>query len=300
MINAPTAGILFGLSAAVLQSASYLFSRRFVLRHQNATLRLLVASHLWMALMAIVIYPFARSPDMPPVMTYIGPLLGSAGFYMAGQAGLFALMRHTQASRVAPLLGLKLLVLAVIVTGFMGQSLSLNQWGSVGLCVLAAFLIQTAGVRLTWQALAWLALACLGYSLSDLSITRLVHALHPIPKFHASVIGVCLSYAVCGLVALPLWRLAGISRNGIPWGPALPFAGFWFASMVVLYACFGLVGALYGNILQSTRGLISVLFGYALSRAGFHELEEPQSRRVLIQRTAAAALMFTAIWLFHA
>jgi len=299
MEHSPIAGVVFGLAAAILQSASYVFSRLFVVRHANATARLLITSHIWMGIMAVVVFPFVWTSAIPSPSSFAVPLVSASFYYALGQAGLFVLMRHTQASRVAPLLGLKILVLAAIATLFLGQVLLIHQWSAVVLCVVAALLLNSSGARLPVAALFWLAVACIGYSLSDINITRLVHSLAPLPRFHASVVGVCLSYALCGLVALCLLPFSGIQRSASDWRYAFPFAFFWFTSMIVLFTCFGLVGPVYGNILQSTRGIISIVMGVMLARAGFLHLEEQVSRRLLMQRVAAACLMVTAIALFH-
>ena len=292
-------GIGAGLAAAVCQSGSYVFSRLAVLRHHGIS-QLMVTAHLVMGLAAGVILPFAWTASVPPWTTYALPLLGSAVFYMLGQLGLFLLMRNVHASRVAPLLGLKLVVLAVITTTFLHQSLAISQWSATALCVAAALMLNYSGTALSPASLGCLALACVSYSLSDLSIAVLVRSLRSLPMLHASILGVCLSYLLCGFAALALIPLLGVRRTVGDWHLATPFAACWFLAMVFLYACFGTVGALYGNILQSTRGLISVLLGAVLARMGWLTLESRVSRVVLMRRIAAAGLMSVAIWLFQA
>ena len=53
------------------------------------------------------------------------------------------------------------------------------------------------------------------------------------------------------------------------------------------------------DILQSARGLISVVFGAASALAGHRQIEERVSRRRLAQRILAALLMTLAVWLFQ-
>ena len=83
------------------------------------------------------------------------------------------------------------------------------------------------------------------------------------------------------------------------WLHALPFAATWLLSMVFLYACFAFVGPVFGNILQSTRGIISIVLGAGLARLGLEHLEQKVSRPVLRQRIGAAILMCAAVWLFQ-
>ena len=79
---------------------------------------------------------------------------------------------------------------------------------------------------------------------------------------------------------------------------ALQYAAAWLGSMVALYACFGTVGVVFGNILQSTRGIMAVVAGALLAQLGWHDLEDRVDRATLLRRLAAAGLMTAAITLF--
>jgi hypothetical protein len=65
-----------------------------------------------------------------------------------------------------------------------------------------------------------------------------------------------------------------------------------------LFACFGLIGVVHGNIVQSTRGLISIGIGYLLARAGHAHIEERVSRATMLRRVVAGVLMLLAVALF--
>ena len=91
----------------------------------------------------------------------------------------------------------------------------------------------------------------------------------------------------------------GVTFTPGDWLYALPFAAAWLLSMVFLYACFALIGPVFGNILQSTRGILSIVLGAGLARLGVEHLEERVPRAVLLQRIGAALLMCIAVWLFQ-
>ena len=291
-------GILFGLGAALCHSLSYLFSRLFVIRRSDAVIRLLVASHLIMGVISLVLLPFAWSPELPALGEYWLPLLGSSLFYLAGQAGLFYLVTDTDSSRIAPMLGFKIVVLAVVCVLFMGQHLAGRQWIAVGLSVMATLALSQSGGAMPFRTILWLAATCTAYSRSDLSIAAVGKALAPLSPLHASIVGVCFSYILSGVVVLALLPWTGGARVLADWTYALPFAIAWLLAMVCLYACFGLVGPIYGNILQSTRGIISIVIGVYLAKLGMEHLEQRVSRIVLLRRVGAAVLMCVAIWLF--
>jgi len=293
-------GITLGLGAAAVQSVAYVLSRLYVQRRAKSIVDLMVASHLMMGLGCVVALPFLRSAATPSWRTWIGPLLVTAGFYLVGQIGLFYLMRRIEASRVAPLLALKLVAIAAMTVGFqLGPPLSRAQWGAVTLCVLAAFSLNRAGRRLDAPSAGWLVVTCLGYSLSDLGIVRLVQALQPLSWLHASVLGACLCYALCGAIALTAAPFVGDRESRREWVHAWPYAVVWFGGMLLLFGCFAMVGPVFGNILQSTRGPMSVVIGAYAARRGLERIEQPVSREVLWRRLAAAVLMTAAIALFR-
>ena len=185
-------GMLFGVAAAFGQSMSYIFSRAYVIRHPRAPGTLMVSSHLIIGVGALVVLPFAWTPDVPPLAVYIRPLLGTACFYAIGQAGLFLLMQRIGASRVAPLLGFKIVLLAFIAVVFMGEDLSFRQGLAVVLCFGATLMLSRSGTPFSVPGLLCLFGTCLGYSLSDLNIQALTRSLEPLPRVHAAVYGAAL------------------------------------------------------------------------------------------------------------
>lgn len=293
-----TIGIVSGLLAAIFQSGSYVFSRLFVVRREDGVVRLLVTSHLLMGAVSLALLPVAWRPGVAPLPAWAWQAAGVSGFYLLGQAGLLFVMRTTEASRVAPLLGFKIVVLAVITVVFLRRHLTWEQWGAVGLCVTATLALNFSGVSLPLRGAAWMVFTCVNYSLSDLSIEQLVGALGPPSRFEASVLGTALSYTLCGAVALALLPLVRRRIEARDWLQAAPFALCWLAAMVCLFICFGAIGPVYGNILQATRGIFSILAGVWLASMGWLHLEQPTRRWVLVRRLAAAVLMVAAIWLF--
>ncbi len=290
-------GILLGLGAAILQSLSYLFSRDYVVRRDRAAMRLLVISHVLMGVVSLVLLPFVYPHDAPPLRTYFWEVVGVAGFYLLGQAGLFLVLQRTDASRISPLLGLKVLILAAISAAFLAKDILPLQWAAVGLSVLAAMVLASAGGRLSAKALAGVLGVCLFYSLSDLSIQAAVNAMAPVGRLHASVAVLSMSYIACGVFGLPLlpWTGVGTRRD---WRHAVPFAATWYGAMACLFACFAVIGVIPGNILQSLRGPISVFLGAAVAHLGHAHLEARISRWTLLRRGLAALLMVAAVALY--
>jgi uncharacterized membrane protein len=303
------AGSLLGFFTALCQSSSYVFSRLYVLRRNGSVLGLLVLAHVIMGIISFTLIPLASPPWLPPFWDYAFELAGVAGFYLVGQIALFTALRRVEGSRVSPLLGLKIVILAAINSIFLSHTLDFQQWLAVGLAVAAAFALATAGGRLPYRAGLNILISCMGYSFSDLSIRAMVDVMVAnqtdtlFIRLHASVAGMCLAYVVCGLVAVVVMLGLSIQNNGArrvlkDWRYALPFTASWYLSMIGLFGCFGTVGVVFGNILQSTRGVISLLLGALVAWLGHVHLESKQTRRTLLLRVLAAMLMTLAIALY--
>jgi drug/metabolite transporter (DMT)-like permease len=304
-------GIVTGLSAAFCQSLCYLSARHYVQRRpdaKGASNELLVLSHVWMGIFSLIILPFCLPNSWNILLAVAQPLVISTIMYLAGQFCLTLSLKHVEASRVSPLLGFKIVVLAAIAA-FLPQphlpgtpdipiGLTWMQWLAVALCITAAIALSYSGSRLRPRAMFIIAGACIGYSLSDWNITLLVVGT---AKFcspaAAPLLATALSYLFCGLIALLFLPGMG-TRNPRAWRDAIPFSILWFLAMIFLFICFGLISTLAGNILQSTRGLISILLGSLFVYWGHHHIEPLHAKGVFIRRLAAGVLMFLAVTLY--
>jgi len=303
-------GVAAGLAAAFFSALSYLVSRHHGVRQRaqgrrRSALRLLVLAHQIMAAVCIPAALVAWPRGVPCTAAVAAALAGSVGFYLLGQASIFAALARAEASRVSPLLGLKIVMLAAIVSFGLGHPLDGRQWLAVGLSVAAAAALQAGGGAIPPGPLLLVLAAAFCFAVADLTIVAAIDAIvaaanaaaAPIGRLHAAGLAMALTYAVCGAVFLPLVpRVRPFSRDDR--AAAVGYAAAWMASMVALYICFALVGAVFGTILQSTRGLVSVVLGAVLAHHGWHELEQRVDREALLRRLAAATFMTAAIALY--
>ena len=303
-------GVVSGLAAAFFSAVSYLVSRHYglgqrAMGRKSAALRLLAVSHLLMAAVCIPLAWAAWPASPPPVRLFALPLALSVGLYLLGQSSLFAALKRVEASRMAPLLGLKIVMLAVIVSFVLGHVLDTRQWLAVALSVAAAVMLQAGRGAVPAGAFGFVLSCCLCFAISDIFILRLIDGLQAgamtssvvLSRLHAGGLAMALTYGVCGLLFVPL-VVALRPYTRADWVAAAQYASAWLLSMVGLYCCFGLVGVVFGNILQSTRGVMSVAIGAALAHLGWHELEQRVDRVTLLRRLAAALLMTAAIALY--
>jgi hypothetical protein len=209
------------------------------------------------------------------------------------QWGLFSILRRVESSRVAPLLGGKVLVLALITVLFARQPLHVAQWAGVALSATGAWLLNEAGGRIPASCLVTLGFTIIGYCLSDMNIASLMKRLAGATP-HPAVIGTSLAYVLCGVAIIPVSFRRDLLRREV-WTTAAPYAGAWLASMCFLYACFGTIGVVFGNVVQSTRGVMAVALGWAIAHAGHAHIESKAPPTVLWRRLAGAVLMLAAV-----
>lgn len=292
-------GIILGFAAATSNSIAYLLTRAFLQKHGKCYFHLLAVSHVLMGVASVIIAAVMWPENMPGFRVYGVSLLGAALFYFGGQACLFLALKRAEASRLSPMLGAKIIILAIISVTFLDQSFTSLQWVAIGFSFFAAVLLSGTGGRVPALAIFWISLTCIGYCMSDLNIVGLInHFQGEMGIIPASIFATALCYVVCGVISVAmLFSLRGTTKS--MWKDAVPFSILWYAAMLCLFGCFGSLGIIYGNILQSTRGVISVVLAAFVSLMGFHGLEQKVPRLVLIKRICAAALMTAAVAIFH-
>jgi drug/metabolite transporter (DMT)-like permease len=308
-------GILLAFVAAGCQSTSYVCSQLFSHKYPGRTFDLIALAHIAMSVFALLLLPFVWPDHMPPFAQYAPSMIACSGFYLIGQVSLLVALKTSSASRVSPLLGIKVLILALIGIFFLGQHFGRLQWAAIAMSVAAAAMLSRTGEKLSLKGMLWILLTCIFYCLSDINIKIVVGHFDYLGLAHSSVLSVCLCYIVCGIAGLVIFtmRITPWLRLGASQGSpqqattptmtmlaySLPFAATWFAAMMFLFACFASIGVVYGNIVQSSRGILSIFLGALLVRYNFEHLDQRVSRGVFFQRLAAAVLMSCAIALYY-
>lgn len=288
-------GVLSGLWAAFFQSLSYLATRHFVQSRGGKSRVLMTLAHVLMGAVCLALLPFVFPWGQVSWSTILLPLLGTTLAYLVGQFGLILALRHAQPSQVAPMLALKLIVLAGLSCWIAHKSLGTPQWLAISCCLGGTFVLNYSRDRLPTRTILLLLGICLFYALSDWSIKYLISAFvgSQVPYWKAVASSSVLSYALCGVIALPFLPRYG-SRDKADWLGATPYAAAWILAMFGLFTCFGLMDVVYGNILQSTRSIMGVVMAAILTRMGHHHIEHMKDRAMFARRLVAAALMTVA------
>ena len=301
-------GILAGLAAAFFSSVSYLVSRHHGTREKHASRRMLIFAHVIMGIFsasaAISIYSQEILSTRIWTWDIWLPCFISTATYFFGTWAVFKVLRKTDASQLAPLLGLKIIALALIVSLLFGQTLSVAQWFAVTLCAAAAILLQQGGSGLPFQSLILLSCGCSCFAIADLGIVEMMDAMQNVMqlgRFTVGCLALLVTYAFIGLLVTP-FAILEYASDPYPtprdWQAAFEYSTAWLLAMFCLYACIGSVGVILSTILQSTRGIVSVILGVVLSGQGWHQLESSIDRTVFGRRLLAAVCMTTAIGLY--
>ncbi|NLF93251.1 MAG: DMT family transporter [Oligosphaeraceae bacterium] len=297
-------GVICGLVAALFMALAFFCSSRAIRLHPDmGSLGLLARAHVIMGGLALVALPlFWREQVWQDLRLWLPITLAGVLCYLLGQTCLFLAQRKVDSSRLVPLLGLKLVILAFLnAIVFRSEQYGWLQVLAIICTLSSALMLNNAGRKIPLPSFFLVILACTGYSLSDTCIKRqmeVVASLGIEGLALQSLLCTSLSYTLSGVLGLLLLPLT--SRQGRQsWIHTAPFALTWITGIVFLFACFALIGTVNGNIAQSTRGLWAILAGYILAKAGLTYLEERVSWQIILRRVAAAILMILAILLFN-
>jgi drug/metabolite transporter (DMT)-like permease len=292
-------GITTGLGMAFFQSCSYLGSRFFYNKTGQSGFHLLAVAHIQMgiaaALLLWLVWPAAPIPFHN--ITWI--VIINSVAYMTGQAFFLLALKHANPSQIASLLALKLIGISTGSLLILHMSIGPFQITGIALSLAAVLLLNSSGDKIPVKGLVFSLLAVIGYSVSDICIALIVKDLEQAQIVNPSIIGIALVYICTGLMGvmmLPFLKQA--FKKPVLWLSALPFSAAWFIAMNLLFYTFMLLGPVFGNILQTTRGIMSVLLGKLVSRLGWKELEHAMSRYAFVRRLGAAILMTAAVCLF--
>lgn len=289
-------GILFILTAALLNSVGYLASARFLKRYKSSV-RLLVLAQVCMMALSLPFLPFF-SPfgHVADMHGYWMTTLEWIAVFIIGQCCFFMAQKYFESSRLSSLLGLKIIVLTVIFIAVGGGKVNWGQWTAVLMAAVAAMGFNWSGSGKTDDR-GWLfllvTLVC--YSLADICETKLITAVHEsgYGLVKSSLAATFFIYTLLGLVSLPFLFLSKPDLEQIKM--ACPYSAIWLCAQIVLLAGFVLVKPVFGNVILATRGIFSVIIGAMLPFFGLAALDSQIPMRKWVQRGIAAVIMTAAI-----
>ena len=287
-------GLLAGILAAIIQPFAYLFSRAFISRGGPA-LELLIYSHLIMGFFSgITLLFYIPTLEMTPLLAM--RLSGSVVTFLIGQGCYLLTAKLMEPSRLTTLLGLKIIFLVLLNLIFFNQILAGEHILAVILCTASAFVMNRSGIGMDLKTFTALMLCCLFLAGSDIMDMLLVQEMPFSSVISSGIAATALCYFALALVVLPTLAFIPLDRKKLR--AALPYSLAWLLAMAMLFICFGAVGTVFGNIIQSCRTLVQVILGTVVAWMGYAALEGKVSSRQWLSRGLAACMVMTAVSIY--
>ena len=288
-------GLFIAAVSTVMQSAAFVFSRRFVVRF-GSPVELVIYSQLWMGIMGAAAFAatICRT-SIPWSREFVATAAVFVLAYNLVFFFFFKAMSLIEASRLSSLTGLKVIVVALLALLFFHERLTPGRIAAVLLTAIAAVGMNFSGGRIGWAGASYLFLSLLGFATTDVTGAHLVKLM---PGASVTLEAICvmsLCYCVLGVLSGAVFVRKQFSQR-LFFG-AFPYSVLWFSAMMLLFSSFGIIGVVFGTIIQAGRGVISVLFGIALARC-CGDIEPKVSARMWVRRAVMSLVMLSAMALY--
>jgi len=217
-------------------------------------------------------------------------VIAGATFFF-GQIFTFLALSHGDVSVATPILGTKVLFVAVFATLFAAEPLTSGLWIAAVLTTVATALLGGLGKGSRASLLLSLIFgftAAAAFALTDV----LAQKWAPLWGFHHFAPVMFLTVAMLSFVLMPFFR--GNLRD-LPWrwvGPGAMLLGLQASGVAYAIMVFG--SATTTNIVYNSRGMWSVLLVWTVGH-WFDNSERGLGRGVMIRRLAASTLLLAAI-----
>jgi drug/metabolite transporter (DMT)-like permease len=217
--------------------------------------------------------------------------------FLLGQLLAFFALRIGDVSVATPVLGLKIVLVALLTSIVLGERVSAPLWAAAALSSVAIALLNRSDQRVRGRTGATILLsgaAAAAYALFDVLVQKWSPSWGA-GRFLPITMGMVALYS---LAAVPLWKRdaepatrIGFRRPLFVGAACLGLQSVLFVSTISLYG-----RATAANVLYSSRGLWSVLAVWLVGH-WFGNREQHLGRRVLGYRVFGAALLLIAILL---
>ncbi len=288
-MHSPLASLL-PLLAAVVYALSALFLKRATMEG-GGLWRVTFLTNLGQAVLLLPLLKFGHGSMNALEAWHVA--ISSLVFFL-GQLSVFAGMRYGDVSIVTPVMGVKVILVAALVTVFAHETLPTMWWIAAGISFGAALLLGTSrssSAERMWPGLLGGLGAALAFSGVDVLYQEWAGSLG-VWRFSAWV---AAAMGVWSLILLPVlegpwWRLPAGALRAFILGLLATIAQV----TLMAYCVVELKGAAWANLLYSSRGVWSVVLVWGAG-AAFGNEESAAGRTVMLRRLAGAGLMLAAI-----
>ncbi len=285
-------GLAASLTGAFCQALNYVLTQKCRDKVDVSSIQIVIAVHIGMGILTAI--PFIGFKLWNTVhFDHVVPLLMVNIPYIGAQILLLAAIKKSGASIISPLLALKIPILAALGFVFLNNALNLQQLLAIfSILALAIYLSKSAG-RIDWVPLLLISLACLGYAISDYSITQYSKSLQNFSEFDQVWVTVSINYLFCGVLCLISALPCKVRLHLIfecKW-----ISITWLVAVTLLVLGFKSSGVLQANVAQSLRGVFGVALAYMFlrTRPASPTLSPPQKLSIAAGMVGAVALFFS-------
>ncbi|MCD0462569.1 EamA family transporter [Roseiconus lacunae] len=283
--------LIFPLLASLLFVGGLLFLKRATLAGANPWTVSIVANY-WGAVLFSFFW-FTSDLVVTPGLIWQPALV--AVFYILGQIGTFSAINYGDVSIAAPLFGIKVLLVAVLLTVIGGQTLPLTIWGAAILATVGIALVQWTGSgkrsRLWYTILSAFA-ASLSFSIFDVLVQTFCSSEHwDTGRFLPIMFWFVGLYTIVFFKGIqrPLFADPQVRRS-------LFFGGMLIAmqAICIVFALSAFGDAARVNVVYSMRGIWGVLLAWVTAIL-FGGSEADLTRRTMATRLGGATLITTSV-----
>lgn len=277
------------LAAGLVYVVGALFIKQALSTRVGASTMALIAN----VALAIGFAPLWLASSAPLLPQPLWPVVVYGALVATGNWLVFIALKHGDVSVATPVLGSKVVVVAILVSALLGQRLAIGTWIGVALCMIALVLLQRgalhAGERRGLTLVLSLA-ASVSFALSDI----LVQHWSPRMGFAGFMFPALVAGALMSVVTLP-GAIANRDAVRVAWRPTLLGATFNVGQGMLLTLSIALHhDATTTNVLYGLRGVWSLVLVVTLGRA-FRNTERQLGLGTLGARLSGALLMLCAV-----
>ncbi len=279
------------LAAAVLYPLGSIWTKLAV-QHGGGVMRSTLLSNWMLALLGLALIP---GIDATPDWSQVHWPLMAAGVFLVGQVGTVLAVRAGDVSVQTPMMGMKVVFVALLTMMIRPEDVSPGIWLAVALSAAAMFLIaggSLAMMRANTAAVGWSLLACAGYASTDLFMAYGSEGFG-----RAAFLPVTLWFmGAASLLCLPLVREGFDKVPPAAWRWLLPGSGMFAVQglLICLAVTFGRK-APEMNVLYSIRGATAVVMVWLVGRWLGSQEGQLTGRSVLLRRLIGALAMAGAL-----
>ncbi|OYP34361.1 hypothetical protein [Rhodopirellula sp. MGV] len=283
--------LVFPLLASLLFVGGLLFLKRATLAGTNPWTVSLVANYWGAALFSL----FWFTSEMPVPWELIWQPALVAVFYILGQIGTFSAINYGDVSIAAPLFGIKVLLVAVLLTVVGGTGLPAAIWIAAVMATAGIALVQWMGSGKhdrVWYTVLSAFGASLSFSIFDVLIqTFSASEKWSTGRFLPIMFWFVGAYTTVFFLGLQREKFADrLVRRSLILGGMLIAA----QAICIVYALSTFGDAARVNVVYSMRGIWGVLLSWAMALI-FGGSEAELGRRTMLTRLGGATLITTSV-----